>query len=180
MQKILVIDDDRDMRLVLAKYLLKFNYQVIEASSGKSALDVLEKGEPDLILCDFKLGDMDGTALLTKIKEKYAHIPVIFITGYGDIKVAVEVMRLGAYDYVTKPLFPEEILLTIRKALAKKEGPEISVLPMPIEKSQHAPELSGQYIFGDTVVFTTLLEQIKRVAPTNYSVIIYGETGRGK
>ena len=180
MQKILVIDDDRDMRLVLAKYLLKFNYQVIEASSGKSALDVLEKGEPDLILCDFKLGDMDGTALLTKIKEKYAHIPVIFITGYGDIKVAVEVMRLGAYDYVTKPLFPEEILLTIRKALAKKEGPEISVLPMPIEKSQHAPELSGQYIFGDTVVFTTLLEQIKRVAPTNYSVIIYGETGSGK
>ena len=180
MQKILVIDDDRDMRLVLAKYLLKFNYQVIEASSGKSALDVLEKEEPDLILCDFKLGDMDGTALLTKIKEKYAHIPVIFITGYGDIKIAVEVMRLGAYDYVTKPLFPEEILLTIRKALAKKEGPEVSVPSLPIEKNQRATQLSGQYIFGDSPVFNSLLEQIKRVAPTNYSVIIYGETGSGK
>ncbi len=121
MEKIRVIDDDLDMRMVLSKYLLKFNYQVIEASSGKSALDILEKGQPDLILCDFKLGDMNGTALLTKIKENYAHIPVIFITGYGDIKIAVEVMRLGAYDYVTKPLFPEEILLTIRKALTKKE-----------------------------------------------------------
>ena len=179
MQKILVIDDDRDMRLVLAKYLLKFNYQVLEASSGKSALDILEKGEPDLILCDFKLGDMDGTALLTKIKERYNHIPVIFITGYGDIKIAVEVMRLGAFDYVTKPLFPEEILLTIRKALAQKDSPEQSV-PSPVEKSQNAPRVSGQYIFGDSPVFNSLMEQIKRVAPTNYSVIIYGETGSGK
>jgi len=179
MQKILVVDDDRDMRQVLAKYLLKFNYQVIEASSGKSALDILEKGEPDLILCDFKLGDMNGTALLTKIKEKYLHIPVIFITGYGDIKVAVEVMRLGAYDYVTKPLFPDEILLTIRKALKKKEAPEISAPSLLIEKNP-VPQISGQYIFGNSAVFNTLLEQINRVAPTNYSVIIYGETGSGK
>ncbi len=180
MQKILVIDDDHDMRLVLAKYLLKFNYQVVEASSGKSALDVLEKGEPSLILCDFRLGDMNGIALLMKIKEKYAHIPVIFITGYGDIKIAVEVMRLGAYDYVTKPLFPDEILLTIRKALIKKEGQEISMPALPVEKDQNALQVSGQYIFGDSPVFNALLEQINRVAPTNYSVIIYGETGSGK
>jgi two-component system, NtrC family, response regulator HydG len=181
MQKILVIDDDRDMRLVLSKYLQKFSYQVIEATSGKSALETLEKGEPDLILCDFKLGDMDGTTLLTKIKEKYAHIPVIFITGYGDIKIAVEVMRLGAFDYVTKPLFPEEILLTIRKALEKKGLPaEAPAAPSPTEKKPASPEVSGQYIFGDSPTFNSLLEQIKRVAPTNYSVIIYGETGSGK
>jgi two-component system response regulator HydG len=180
MQKILVIDDDRDMRLVLAKYLTKFNYQVLEASSGKSALDVLEKGEPDLILCDFKLGDMDGTALLTKIKEQYNHIPVIFITGYGDIKVAVEVMRLGAYDYVTKPLFPEEILLTIRGALGRAVVSPNSTQPLPAERSAHAPLVPGQYIFGNSPVFNSLLEQVKRVAPTNYSVIIYGETGSGK
>src|SRR5450432_3335504 len=161
MQKILVIDDDRDMRMVLAKYLSKFNYQVIEASSGKSALDVLEKEESDLILCDFKLGDMDGIALLTKIKEKHAHIPLIFITGYGDIKIAVEVMRLGAYDYVTKPLFPEEILLTIKKALTKAEGSEASVGILPIEKNHNGVQHSGQYIFGDSPVFNTLLEQIK-------------------
>src|SRR5882762_4646217 len=180
MQKILVIDDDRDMRLVLTRYLQKFNYQILEAGTGKGALEALERDQPDLILCDFKLGDMDGTALLTKIKEKYARIPVIFITGYGDIKVAVEVMRLGAYDYVTKPLFPDEILLTIRKALSKTEGFEIAVPSVPAEANQRAPRVTSQYIFGDSPVFNSLLEQIKRVAPTNYSVIIYGETGSGK
>ena len=120
MQKILVVDDDSDMRRVLSKYLLKFGYQVTEANSGKSAMGILEKEKPDLILCDFKLGDMDGTTLLVKIKSNYPSIPIIFITGYGDIKVAVEVMRLGAFDYVTKPLFPEEILLTIRKRLERR------------------------------------------------------------
>ena len=101
MQKVLVIDDERDMRLVLVKYLQKFNYEVLEADSGKGALELLEKSEPDLILCDFKLGDTDGISLLTKIKSKYPAMPVIFITGYGDIKIAVDVMRLGAFDYVT-------------------------------------------------------------------------------
>ena len=179
MQKILVIDDDRDMRLVLAKYLQKFNYQILEAGNGKSALEMLEKEVPDLILCDFKLGDMDGTALLVKIKSKYAQIPVIFITAYGDIKVAVDVMRLGAFDYVTKPLFPEEILLTIRKALTKTPL-ETTPSKVPSEIKSTTPVVSEQYIFGDSPVFNSLLEQIKRVAPTNYSVIIYGETGSGK
>jgi two-component system response regulator HydG len=180
MQKVLVIDDDRDMRLVLTKYLSKFNYQVLEANSGKSAMEILEKGEPDLILCDFKLGDTTGVALLPKIKEKYGHIPVIFITGYGDIKIAVEVMRLGAFDYVTKPLFPDEILLTIRKALNRNIAVETSATPTPLEISERFQPVSGEYIFGNSPVFNSLLEQIKRVAPTNYSVIIYGETGSGK
>src|SRR6478609_1063101 len=122
MNKILIIDDDRDMRTLLTKYLVKNDYQVIEATNGKNALEVLELSEPDLILCDFRLGDTDGTSLLLKIKQKHAHVPVIFITGYGDIKIAVEVMRLGAFDYVTKPLLPEEILLTIKHALAKVQA----------------------------------------------------------
>jgi two-component system response regulator HydG len=180
MQKILVVDDDSDMRRVLTKYLLKFNYLVTEANSGKSAMVILEQEKPDLILCDFKLGDMDGTTLLVKIKASYPHLPVIFITGYGDIKVAVEVMRLGAFDYVTKPLFPEEILLTIRKALGKNEGTEILIPSAPTEKKNTSADVSGKYIFGDSPVFVSLLEQVNRVAPTNYSVIIYGETGSGK
>lgn len=156
MQKILVVDDDRDMRLVLTKYLSKFNYQVLEAGSGKSALEMLETSTPDLVLCDFKLGDMDGTTLLIKIKEKYNHVPVIFITGYGDIKIAVEVMRSGAFDYVTKPLFPEEILLTIRKALAQKEKGDQPLLNLrfrtPHKRRQsHRGNMSPVSTFSGTV-----------------------------
>ena len=179
MQRILVIDDDRDMRLLLSRYLQKHGYEVLEAVNGKNALEVLEKIQPNLILCDFKLGDITGGALLLKIKEKYKDLPVIIITGYGDIKIAVEVMRLGAFDYVTKPLFPDEILLTIRKALA----PEASTPDVPTKAISKLPKgvtTSGQYIFGDSPYFKRLLEQIDRVAPTNYSVIIYGETGSGK
>jgi two-component system response regulator HydG len=190
MQKILVIDDDRDMRLLLTRYLQKHDFEVIEAANGKSALEILEKVEPQVILCDFKLGDMNGNDLLGKIKEHYRHIPVIIITGYGDIKVAVEVMKLGAFDYVTKPLFPDEILLTIKKALRNTGTTSSttvtadtgSTAAAPVAKDKKLPEVtvSGQYIFGDSIHFQNLLEQINRVGPTNYSVIIYGETGSGK
>ena len=179
MQKILVIDDDRDMRLLLSRYLQKYGYEVLEATNGKNALEVLEKIQPDLVLCDFKLGDITGSVLLTKIKEKYFDLPVVIITGYGDIKIAVEVMKLGAFDYVTKPLFPEEILLTIRKALDVVSAP-VSASPTAVTKQPKGVTTSGQYIFGDSIHFKSLLEQIDRVAPTNYSVIIYGETGSGK
>jgi len=186
MQKILVIDDDRDMRFLLLRYLKKNDFEVLEADSGKAALAILVKSKPDLILCDFKLGDMTGGALLKEIKESDPGIPVIMITGYADIKIAVEVMKLGAYDYVIKPLIPDEILLTIRKALA---GVSVDA-PAPATaeasnnnnaaKEKKGVTVSGQYIFGDSTVFKNLLEQINRVAPTNYSVIIYGETGSGK
>ncbi len=177
MQKILVIDDDRDMRLLLTRYLQKYGYEVLEAFSGKNAIEVLEKVRPDIILCDFKLGDSTGSSLLVKIKEKYHDVPVVIITGYGDIRVAVEVIKLGAYDYVTKPLFPDEILLTIRKALELGSASENLQPASKLKKDGRTPT---QYLFADTAHFKALLEQIDRVAPTNYSVIIYGETGSGK
>ncbi len=182
MQKILVIDDDRDMRYLLLRYLKKNDFEVTEADSGKAALAALAKSQPDLILCDFKLGDMNGNALLKEIKERHHDIPVIIITGYADIKIAVEVMKLGAYDYVIKPLIPDEILLTIRKALAgvSVDSPSPQAQPPAPMKEQEGVVISGQYIFGDSAVFRNIREQINRVAPTNYSVIIYGETGSGK
>jgi two-component system response regulator HydG len=116
-QKILIIDDDRDMCLLLKRFLSRHGFEVLESYSGKKALELLETVEPDLVMCDFRLEDMEGNVLLGKIKEKYPHVPVIIITGYSDIKIAVEVMKMGAYDYITKPLFPDEILVTIKKAL---------------------------------------------------------------
>src|SRR3954471_2154929 len=121
MQKILVIDDDRDMCLLLKRFLSKHGFEVEEANTAKRATEMLDATEYDLVLCDFRLDNIDGKTMLVRIKEKYPHMPVIIITGYSDIKIAVEVMKLGAYDYITKPLFPDEIILTIRKALEKSQ-----------------------------------------------------------
>jgi two-component system, NtrC family, response regulator HydG len=201
MQTILIIDDDRDMCLLLKRFLTRHGYEVLEAYSGKKALELLESTEPSLVMCDFRLEDMEGNVLLGKIKERYPHLPVIIITGYSDIKIAVEVMKMGAYDYITKPLFPDEILVTIKKAL-EDAGKEES-LPAAVSVSSNTPAntnvpeqrsaataankdkmqgvtVSGDYIFGDSPIFKQILQQIDLVAPTNYTIIIHGESGSGK
>jgi two-component system response regulator HydG len=206
MPKILVIDDDRDICLLLKRFLTKHNYEVAEVYAGKKALELMHSFTPDLVMCDFRLDDMDGTTLLVKIKEQLPEVPVIIMTGYSDIKVAVEVMKLGAYDYIGKPLFPDEILVTIKKALQTKtttaatpattgatagtDGTDgtPSYTPPPAVAEETAAEkekkqqiiISGDYIFGDSDSFKKILKQIDLVAPTSYSIIIYGESGSGK
>jgi two-component system, NtrC family, response regulator HydG len=199
MQTVLIIDDDRDMCLLLKRFLTRHGYEVLEAYNGKKALEILESTEPSLVMCDFRLEDMEGNVLLGKIKERYPHLPVIIITGYSDIKIAVEVMKMGAYDYITKPLFPDEILVTIKKALEDSERGESSpaVHTTAAPAAAAAPEqrsastasnkdkmqgvtVSGDYIFGDSPIFKQILQQIDLVAPTNYTVIIHGESGSGK
>ncbi len=179
--RILVIDDDVDICLLMERFLTRNGFEVTTAQSGKKGLEILSELEPDLVLTDFKLGDINGAELLRKVKEKYPAVPVIIITGYSDIKVAINVMKQGAYDYVTKPLFPDEILMTIKKALESK--PEVSeqvrdevARPRP---SKSKADKSG-YIFGDSQVSKNLMKQVELVAPTNFSVIIYGESGAGK
>ncbi len=188
MSKILVIDDDVDMCLLLKRFLTKNGYEVALAHNGKKAIEDLENSEPDLVLCDFRLEDIDGKELLIKIKEKYPRTPVIIVTGYSDIKVAVDVMKLGAYDYVTKPLFPDEILLSIKKALEKKSVEQpFAPTQQPADEETTKTMMraaktitSGQYIFSDSAEFKSILKQVDLVAPTNYSILIYGESGSGK
>lgn len=184
MRTILVIDDDKDMCMLLNRFLTRKGFQVVELYNGKKALDYLSSNQPDLVLCDFRLEDMDGSALLLKIKEKYPDLPVIIITGYSDIKTAVDVMKSGAFDYVAKPLLPEEILITINKALSMENGHVVPTASRSNGVSKGPARVSssssGDYIFGDTPFFKKLLPQIQLVAPTNYSVIIYGESGSGK
>jgi two-component system response regulator HydG len=191
MEKILIIDDDKDLCFVLKRFLSKHNFEVLEATTGRVALEILDSVEPDLILCDFRLEDMSGSSILRKIKEKNPSVPVIIITGYSNIKTAVEVMKLGAMDYVTKPLLPDEILLTIKKALNRsgeekpaegQEAQDPSLKEQERLNVMNAKRLSepGSYIFGDSADFKSILNQIDLVAPTNYSIIIYGESGSGK
>ena len=185
MHKILVVDDDNDMCLLLTRFLTRNNYEVASANSGASAIEWMKKNKPDLVLCDFRLDDMTGVELLSKIKMTHPEASVIIITGYSDVKDAVEVMKLGAYDYVTKPLFPDEILLTIKKALAEdpKEttGSRASSTTAPATSAAKPKVINnGQYILGDSPEFANIIKQIDLVAPTNFSVIIYGESGSGK
>ncbi len=121
MKRILVIDDNVDLRFLLKKFLTRHGYEVVEVPSGKAGLEIVQKETIDLVLCDFKLDDMDGSSVLQAPKEFNPAIPVIIITGYSNVKTAVEVMRLGAIDYITKPLVPEEILVTIQNMLKASE-----------------------------------------------------------
>ncbi|MGI8951560.1 MAG: sigma-54-dependent transcriptional regulator [Chitinophagaceae bacterium] len=185
MQKILVIDDDRDMCLLLNRFLTRKGYEVKEMYSGKKALECMEVEQPDLVMCDLRLEDMDGITLLNKIKQKYAAMPVIIITGYSDIKTSVNAIKLGAFDYVTKPLLPEEILVTIQQALNNNDNDasELKTTDPSLLKSKEKKintTQSGEYIFGDTESFNKIMKQVNLVAPTNYTVIIYGESGSGK
>jgi two-component system response regulator HydG len=189
MPKILVIDDDPDMCLLLRRFLQRHHFEVADVTSGKKALQWLDSNKPELILCDLRLEDMNGSDVLAKVKAIMPEVPFIIITGYSDVKTAVDIMKLGAYDYVTKPLFPDEILVTIKQALSQPEstGQYVVAPRNNIEdkgQQKDTPKQNsfqrGKYIFGSSIIFQQILRQIELVAPTNYSVIIYGESGSGK
>ena len=186
MNKILIIDDDMDMCLLLERFFTRHQFEVKLTHSGKKGLEELERNKPDAILCDFRLGDTDGKELLIQIKQITPEVPVIIITGYSEIKMAVEVMKHGAFDYVTKPLFPEEILITIKSAIAlsrmapNTEGVNGSGRAKGVFSTPGKIDKNAKYIFGESKEFKDILRQMDLVAPTNYSVIISGESGSGK
>ncbi|MEO8710875.1 MAG: sigma-54 dependent transcriptional regulator, partial [Parafilimonas sp.] len=188
--KVLVIDDDRDMCLLLRKFLERNNFEVIDFTSGKKALAWYAENAPDIVLCDLRLEDIGGMEILQKMKTTNPSLPFLIITGYSDVRSAVEIMRHGAYDYITKPLFPDEILATIKQALAKGEVIKRQPDAQPqVNKTYETDsrdnadvefEMHDDYVVGPSQSFQQILKQVKLVAPTNYSVIIYGETGSGK
>jgi two-component system response regulator HydG len=173
--KILIIEDDYEISHLLKKFFTRYGYESSIANTGKKGVELFKQEKADAVLCDFRLGDIDGIAVLKQIKEINPNIPVIIITGYSDVRIAVQLMKLGAFDYVTKPLFPDEILLTIQKAL----DPDAKSLPdKKLPGTNHAPV--KKFAYGKSPQSIALLKQIELVAPTNYSVIIYGESGSGK
>ncbi len=171
--KILIIEDDHAICQLLKQFLSKHGYEVTIASNGKKGIQAFKDESPNLVLCDFRLGDTDGVSVLKQIKEINQSVPIIIVTGYSDIRTSVLAMRSGAYDYITKPLFPEEILLTIKKALEVVAHENLQTGAPRTVKSQ-------KFIFGKSPQSNALMKQIELVAPTDYSVIIYGESGAGK
>ncbi len=177
-KKIIIIDDDVDTCTLLSRFLGKNGYDVEQAYSGKAAMALLRAGNFDLIISDFRLGDLDGTEILSEIKKISPSVPVIIITGYSDIKTAVNVIKSGAYDYVAKPLIPEEILHTVKKALMFSSPDSEETIQKP--KTEKKLTATEEFIVGESSIAKELYKQIDLVSPTNYSVIIYGESGSGK
>ena len=171
MNNVLVVDDDQDIRLLLDRFLTKNKFATKTAPDGGSAIQLLKEDSFDLVLCDFKLPDITGLELIQKIKILRPEAAIIVITGYSDVKVAVKAIKLGAYDYVTKPLYPDEILMTIQQAIKSSRQVKVSQQEKPQKRS---------FIIGDSPQSKQVLKHINLIAPTDMSVIIQGETGTGK
>src|SRR3569833_333662 len=185
MKKILIIDDEVNVALLLSIFLTRNGYDVTTASTGTIGMEYLKNGNFNLVLCDFRLEDTDGREMLKNIKMQYPKTGVIIITGYSDIKMAVELIKMGAYDYITKPLYPDEILNTINKAFethhALVDEPEATVMVSTKPSNGKKPVLpNSEFVVGSSRASKELARQIELVAPTNYSVIILGESGTGK
>jgi two-component system response regulator HydG len=181
-KRVLIIDDDLDMCTLLGRFLVRNGYEVEVAHSGSKGILKFKEGNFDIVLCDFRLGDKDGKDVLQEIKSISPSTIVLIITGYSDIKVAVDVIKMGAYDYITKPLIPDEVLNVLNSALNNPPGVDKGISTTkgtgkPVEKKRI---LNDEFLVGEAGTTRDLYKQIEIVAPTNYSIILYGESGTGK
>ncbi len=181
-KRILIIDDDLDMCMLLSRFLIKKGYEAEVAHNGAKGIQKFIEGKYDIVLCDFRLGDKDGKDVLQKIKELNAQTIVIIITGYSDIKTAVDVIKLGAFDYITKPLIPDEVVNVIEKALLKDNPQLETAQATATEKGAQTYTVVAdqEFLIGKDGETSQLYKQIDIVAKTNYSIILYGESGTGK
>jgi two-component system response regulator HydG len=176
MPNILVVDDDRDINLLLEKYFSKKGFEVSTVETGKDAIGWLKGHSTDVVLCDFKLPDYTGIEILQKIKIIDPRIQVIIITGYSDVRIAVEAVKKGAFEYVTKPLYPDEIMHTVENALKRKDEP----VEQTHAKKKRVKKQSLEFIQGVSHQSQMVQKHVDLIAPTDMSVIIEGETGTGK
>lgn len=175
MAKILIVEDEKAIRNVLRNILTEEDkaFDIAEAENGKSALDQLKPGDVDLVLCDIKMPGMDGLELLAKIMQEHSDTAVVMISGHGDIDTAVECMRMGAYDYISKPPDLNRLISTVRNALDRHElVKENKTLKKKINKNYQ--------MIGDSAAINGIKEMIEKVAPTDARVLITGPNGTGK
>lgn len=178
-KKALIIDDDIDLCLLLSRFLNKNGFETATAHSGAKGIALYDPANFDVVIADYRLDDMDGIKLIKGLKAKDPHVSILVITGYSDIKTAVEVIKLGAFDYITKPLIPDEVLSILNNLLAKKESQQTT--GQTTETGSHEKKKSGLSFYKGTSPASVFLhEQADIIARTNYSVLLYGESGTGK
>ncbi len=175
MSKILIIEDEAAIRRVLVKILSEENdsYQVDEAEDGVVGLEKIKNNDYDLVLCDIKMPKMDGVEVLEEAKKIKPEIPMVMISGHGDMETAIQTMRLGAFDYISKPPDLNRLLNTVRNALDKKQ--------LVVENKILKKKVSKNYeMIGDSESINHIKVMIDKVAPTEARVLITGPNGTGK
>ncbi len=174
MSKILIIEDEESIRRVLKKVLMEENdkYQIFEAIDGVDGVENIKSNKLDLILCDIKMPKKDGIEVLDFIIKKYSEIPVIMISGHGDLETAVESMRLGAFDYISKPPDLNRLLNSVRAAL--KNNNFIKTSRVNLKKSKKFK------IIGESKEIQDVRILIDKVSLTNAKILIQGPNGSGK
>lgn len=175
MSRILIIEDEASIRRVLVKILTEENnqYQVFEAQDGLIGTEMIKKDDFDLVLCDIKMPKMDGVEVLEIVKKIKPEIPMVMISGHGDLDTAVKTMRMGAFDYISKPPDLNRLLNTIRNALDRKQ--------LVVENKRLKRKVSKQYeMVGNSPEIEAIKLLIDKVAPTEARVLVTGPNGTGK
>ncbi|RZJ52460.1 MAG: sigma-54-dependent Fis family transcriptional regulator [Flavobacterium sp.] len=175
MSKILIIEDEAAIRRVLVKILSEENdtYQVDEAEDGVAGLEKIKNNDYDLVLCDIKMPKMDGVEVLEEVKKIKPEIPMVMISGHGDMETAIHTMRLGAFDYISKPPDLNRLLNTVRNALDKKQ--------LVVENKILKKKVSKNYeMVGESEAINHIKVMIDKVAQTEARVLITGPNGTGK
>lgn len=172
---ILVIDDEEHLRWILSKALTKAGYRMLAAASGQEGLRLVGEQQPDLILLDLRLPDLDGIAILKQIKKEHSRLPVIVITAHGTVETAIEAMKTGAVDYLTKPFDLDELKLVLERTLTMVElSQEVDYLRAELRERQ------GPGLIGQSPAIQEIRDLILRIADTAATVLIQGESGTGK
>jgi DNA-binding NtrC family response regulator len=175
-RKVLVIDDDASLRRVMEMQLEEIGCDVLAAASGKEALGVLEEVTPDLVITDLRIPGMSGMDILKSLRKDHPELTVIMVTAYGTVRTAVEAMKAGAYDYLTKPIDYDELTLVVNRALEHQQLlEEVRNLRLTLDE-----KYGFESIIGRSKKLLRVLEMTSRVAQTDSIVLIRGETGTGK
>lgn len=193
MPSILVIDDDTDICLLLKRYLEKHDHQVTTAFSLKKGLKAFKEHKPNIVLCDFRLPDGEGLEAIQQFKALNPDVQVVIMTGYSDVKIAIDCIKRGAFDYVTKPIHPEEILHTIIEARKhqlnvslEQDGARSEAVSSQKRAKRNTGNASRRttekpvFVEGESPQSKQVVKLVELVAPTDMSVVVIGETGTGK
>jgi DNA-binding NtrC family response regulator len=173
-EKILIADDEPSNRKILEQELVHKGFAVDTARGGKEALAKIESAPPDLVILDYMMPDLSGLEVLKEIRNKGNDTPVILITAYGSVERAVEVMKAGAYDFITRPFDPDYIELVVRKAIERQTlKREVEVLA---EESRDRYHL----IVGESRRMKVAVETARKAAASNATVLLLGESGTGR